>query len=88
MEQKQNVQTPQSWAEVVINSGLSVDAVIEFLNVLNQRLSTLENIVTVPDENGEHHSITEIYRAQTQMQENQDQEQVERSQPELLERAE
>lgn len=83
MEQNQNVQTPQSWAEVTINSNLSVNAVIDFLNVLNQRLSTLENIVTVPDENGEHHSITEIYRAQTQMQE-----QVEGSQPESVERAE
>ena len=80
MEQNQNVQTPQSWAEVVINSNLSVSAVIDFLNVLNQRLCTLENIVSVPDENGEHHSITELYKAQTQMQENQ--EQMERSQPE------
>lgn len=83
MEQNQNVQTPQSWAEVVINSNLSVSAVIDFLNVLNQRLCTLENIVSVPDENGEHHSITELYKAQTQMQE-----QVEGSQPESVESVE
>lgn len=64
--QNQNVKTPQSWAEVVISSGLSLEAIVEFLNVLNQRLCTLENIVSVPDEEGKHHTITEIYQMQTQ----------------------
>ena len=35
-----------------------------FLNILNQRICTLENIVSIPDEQGKSHSLTEIYREQ------------------------
>lgn len=67
--QNQNVKTPQSWAEVVISSGLSLEAIVEFLNVLNQRLCTIEDNLSVEMQNGEKLSITEIYRIQAEQAE-------------------
>ena len=58
---------PKGWSDIVIDDNLPVKALIDFFNVLNQRLCTLENIVTLPDEKGEHHSITEIYAKQEQL---------------------
>lgn len=67
MENKQETleqQQPQGWADVHLHGGLSVNALIDFLNILNQRVCTIENIVSVPDAQGKHHSLTEIYREQ------------------------
>ena len=67
MENKQEIleqQQLQGWADVHLHGGLSVNALIDFLNILNQRVCTIENIVSVPDEQGRHHSLTEIYREQ------------------------
>lgn len=62
LEQQQ--QQIQGWADVHLHGGLSVNALIDFLNILNQRICTLENIVSIPDEQGKSHSLTEIYKEQ------------------------
>ena len=50
-EKNQNVQ-PQGWKDVEITPDMSLSMIVGFMNVLNQRLATVENIVTVPTEDG------------------------------------
>ena len=39
---------------------------MNFLNVLNQRLVTLENVVVVPDGNGKMINVTDYYAMQAE----------------------
>ena len=72
-EQKQT----QGWGDVQINSNMSLDMLVNFLNILNQRLVTVENFVTIPDQKGKMISITDFYQQQAQQaQEAQAQEQA------------
>lgn len=49
------------WGDVRLNSSLPLDALVDFLNVLNQRLCAIENI-TMVDVNGEQITLTEFYK--------------------------
>ena len=60
MEQNQ----PQGWKDVVITPDMPLAAMVQFFNVLNQRLCTIEDNLTVEMPNGEKISITEAYRLQ------------------------
>lgn len=60
MEQKE----PQGWRDVVINPDMPLSALVQFLNVLNQRLCGLEDNVTVEVAEGNRLPITEVYRLQ------------------------
>lgn len=64
-EMNQNVQ-PQGWKDVQITPDMSLSMIVGFMNVLNQRLATVENIVTVPDIDGKSRSLTEIYAKQAE----------------------
>lgn len=67
----------QGWGDVQINSNMSLDMLVNFLNILNQRLVTVENFVTIPDQKGKMISITDFYQQQAQQaQEAQTQEQA------------
>ena len=67
----------QGWGDVQINSNMSLDMLVNFLNILNQRLVTVENFVTIPDQKGKMISITDFYQQQAQQaQEAQAQEQA------------
>ena len=59
-EKNQNAQ-PQGWKDVQITPDMSLSMIVGFMNVLNQRLATIENIVTVPDADGKPISLTELY---------------------------
>ena len=73
----QEQEQTQGWKDVNINSNMSLDMLVNFLNILNQRLVTVENFVTIPDQNGKMISITDFYEQQAQQaQEAQAQEQV------------
>ena len=65
----QEQEQTQGWGDVQINSKMSLDMLVNFLNVLNQRLVTIENFVTIPDQNGKMISITDFYQQQAQAQE-------------------
>lgn len=67
MEQQQR-QQPQGWRDVQITTELSVEALVHFLNVLNQRICVLEDIVQCEDPDGKIISITELYQLQNQQQ--------------------
>ena len=69
----QEQEQTQGWGDVQINSNMLVN----FLNILNQRLVTVENFVTIPDQKGKMISITDFYQQQAQQaQEAQAQEQA------------
>ena len=76
--QEKNVNQPeeqkekkvQGWKDVVITPDMPLTAIVQFLNVLNQRLCTIEDNLTVEMQNGEKLSITEIYRIQAEQEKN------------------
>ena len=73
----QEQEQTQGWKDVNINSNMSLDMLVNFLNILNQRLVTVENFVTIPDQSGKMISITDFYEQQAQQaQEAQAQEQA------------
>ena len=75
--QEKNVNQPeeqtekkvQGWKDVVITPDMPLTAIVQFLNVLNQRLCTIEDNLNVEMQNGEKLSITEIYRIQAEQAE-------------------
>lgn len=62
----QEQEQTQGWGDVQINSNMSLDMLVNFLNILNQRLVTVENFVTIPDQKGKMISITDFYQQQAQ----------------------
>ena len=67
--QEQKEQKVQGWKDVVITPDMPLTAIVQFLNVLNQRLCTIEDNLNVEMQNGEKLSITEIYRIQAEQAE-------------------
>lgn len=65
--EEQNKQTSQGWKDVQLTPDMSVSMLINFLNVLNQRLANLEDIIEITAEDGSKMSITDYY-IQTQLQ--------------------
>lgn len=53
------------WRDIRITSELPLDALINFMNVLNQRLCTLEDATKVPYDN-QMISLTELYTIQAE----------------------
>lgn len=76
--QEKNVNQPeeqkekkvQGWKDVVITPDMPLTAIVQFLNVLNQRLCTIEDNLNIEMQNGEKLSITEIYRIQAEQEKN------------------
>ena len=67
--QEQTEKKVQGWKDVVITPDMPLTAIVQFLNVLNQRLCTIEDNLSVEMQNGERLSITEIYRIQAEQAE-------------------
>lgn len=67
--QEQAEKKVQGWKDVVITPDMPLTAIVQFLNVLNQRLCTIEDNLSVEMQNGEKLSITEIYRIQAEQAE-------------------
>ena len=84
--QNQTPQVPQGWKDVNIVPDMPLTAMVQFLNILNQRLCAVEDNTFVKDDQGNMISLTKLYaiqaeeemRAQTEAQQ----------EPELRERAE
>ena len=64
--QPQEQKQPQGWKDVVITPDMPLTALVQFFNVLNQRLCTIEDNLLVEMPNGEKLSITELYRIQAE----------------------
>ena len=67
--QEQTDKKVQGWKDVVITPDMPLTAIVQFLNVLNQRLCTIEDNLNIEMQNGEKLSITEIYRIQAEQAE-------------------
>jgi len=56
---------PQGWADVQITPEMPLVVLVNFMNVLNQRLVQVENVTQIP--NGNHMiTLTEFYRIQSE----------------------
>ena len=65
--ENQNTNTqPQGWKDVIITPDMPLAAIVQFLNILNQRLCTIEDSLQVEMPTGEKLTITEIYRLQAE----------------------
>ena len=62
--QEQTEKKVQGWKDVVITPDMPLTAIVQFLNVLNQRLCTIEDNLNIEMQGGEKLSITEIYGIQ------------------------
>ena len=67
--EEQKEKKVQGWKDVVITPDMPLTAIVQFLNVLNQRLCTIEDNLNIEMQNGEKLSITEIYRIQAEQAE-------------------
>ena len=68
--QEQKDKKVQGWKDVVITPDMPLTAIVQFLNVLNQRLCTIEDNLNIEMQNGEKLSNTEIYRMQAEQEKN------------------
>ena len=59
-------ETIQGWKDVQLTPDVPLSALVNFLNILNQRLCAVENIVTVQGPDGKMISLTDLYAQQTQ----------------------
>ena len=75
-KQKPEKNTPQGWKDVVITPDMPLTALVQFFNVLNQRLCTIEDNLLVEMPNGEKLSITQIYALQAEQEQKAQEEQT------------
>ena len=66
VNQTQEQKQPQGWKDVVITPDMPLAAIVQFLNVLNQRLCTIEDNLMVEMPTGEKISITQAYALQAE----------------------
>lgn len=55
----------QGWKDVQLTADMPLSALIQFLNILNQRLCAVEDNTFVRDDNNKMISLTELYYQQT-----------------------
>ena len=60
-EEKQPI---TGWAQVQITPDIPLALLVNFMNILNQRLVALENVVTVQGPEGKMMSLTDLYALQ------------------------
>ena len=77
VNQTQEQKQPQGWRDVVITPDMPLAAIVQFLNILNQRLCTIEDNLKVEMPTGEQLSISEVYRIQAEQEQKAQEEQTE-----------
>lgn len=75
VNQTQEQKQPQGWRDVVITPDMPLAAIVQFLNVLNQRLCTVEDNLMVEMPTGEKISITQAYALQAEAEQKAQEEQ-------------
>ena len=85
--QNQTPQVPQGWKDVTIVPDMPLTAMVQFLNILNQRLCTVEDNTFIKDDQGNMISLTKLYAIQAE-EEMRAQMEAAQQEQELLERAE
>lgn len=77
VNQTQEQKQPQGWRDVVITPDMPLTAIVQFLNILNQRLCTIEDNLKVEMPTGEQLSISEVYRIQAEQEQQAQEKQTE-----------
>lgn len=77
VNQTQEQKQPQGWRDVVITPDMPLTAIVQFFNVLNQRLCTIEDNLKVEMPTGEQLSISEVYRIQAEQEQQAQEKQTE-----------
>lgn len=67
MEQNQTPKIP-GWADIMITDEIPLKNVVEFLNVLNQRLALVEDNVFIKEPDGSMVNLTKHYQIQSEAQ--------------------
>lgn len=62
----EEMQEIQGWKDVQISPDMPLSVIVNFFNVLNQRLCAIENVVTVAGPEGKMISLTDLYALQTE----------------------
>jgi hypothetical protein len=79
---------PQGWKDVTIVPDMPLTAMVQFLNILNQRLCTVEDNTFIKDDQGNMISLTKMYALEAQAEMEAQARSQEEQEPELRERAE
>lgn len=61
-------QEPKGWRDVVITPEMPLGAIVQFFNILNQRLCTIEDNLVVETNNGDKLTLSELYRIQAEVE--------------------
>ena len=69
--QPQEQREPQGWKDVVITPDMPLGAIVQFFNILNQRLCNIEDNLMVTQPDGTQMSLTQVYALQAQAQKEQ-----------------
>ena len=64
--QNQTPQVPQGWKDVNIVPDMPLTAMVQFLNILNQRLCSVEDNTFIKDDQGNMISLTKLYAIQAE----------------------
>lgn len=57
---------PQGWKDVVITPDMPLGAIVQFFNILNQRLCNIEDNLMVTQPDGTQMSLTQVYALQAE----------------------
>lgn len=79
---------PQGWKDVTIVPDMPLSAMVQFLNILNQRLCTVEDNTFIKDDQGNMISLTKMYALEAQAEMEAQARSQEEQEQELRERAE
>lgn len=86
MEQNEQ-KTLDGWKDVVITADMPLMALIQMMNVLNQRLAQVEDIVKINYE-GQMISLTELYAIQAEQEKARQEEELKKQQEQAEQKAE
>lgn len=67
MEENKEQKQVKGWADVVITPDMPLSVIVNFLNVINERLCAIEDIIQIPF-NNKMITLTEFYKAQAEEQ--------------------
>ena len=62
--QPQEQNQPQGWRDVIITPDMPLAAIVQFFNILNQRLCNIEDNLLINQPDGGSATLTELYRIQ------------------------
>lgn len=60
-EEQKNTNEEKMWKDVNLTSDFPLGSLVQFLNILNQRLCTIEDMITIKKDDGTEVSLSQQY---------------------------